>query len=82
MKRNHSGSFTSLLCRRALLIIVASLFVPILAAQELNPDQLATTVSDGFTIAVVGDGFGGEPEVADHEPRASLRGANGRASAA
>ena len=55
MKRNHSGSFTSLLCRRALLIIVASLFVPTLSAQELNPDQLATTVSDGFTIAVVGD---------------------------
>ncbi|MCH7671419.1 MAG: CapA family protein [Proteobacteria bacterium] len=55
MKRNHSGSFTSLLFKHTLLIIVASLSVRTLSAQELNPDQLATTVSDGFTIAVVGD---------------------------
>ena len=34
---------------------MASLSVRTLSAQELNPDQLATTVSDGFTIAVVGD---------------------------
>ena len=55
MKRNHSGSCTSLLFQHTLLIIVASLSVRTLSAQELNPDQLATTVSDGFTIAVVGD---------------------------
>lgn len=55
MKKNHSGPFTSLLFKHALLIIVASLSVRTLSAQELNPDQLATTVSDGFTIAVVGD---------------------------
>lgn len=55
MKRNHSGSFTLLLFKHSLLIIVASLSARTLSAQELNPDQSATTVSDGFTIAVVGD---------------------------
>lgn len=55
MEKNNSRSLHSSLIRASLPLVLLALFVGKLSAQVVNPEQLATTVDDGFTIAVVGD---------------------------
>lgn len=55
MGKNKRRSDISILFQASLLACLSIAFVGALSAQEVNPEQLATTVDDGFTIAVVGD---------------------------